>query len=158
VSWSDWLLAFHLLSAFALMSGLVAVAALQVAAGLRKRPSEIALLMRLAVIPGWILNAGAVGALLFGIWLALDLDAYSITDGWILAAIVLWLLGSGIGAQGDKRSKETRLEAERVAAGDDVVTAALGAKLRDPVTLALNWGSVVVFLAILVDMIWKPGH
>jgi hypothetical protein len=30
--------------------------------------------------------------------------------------------------------------------------------MRDPVTLALSWGSGVVVLAILAVMIWKPGH
>jgi hypothetical protein len=30
--------------------------------------------------------------------------------------------------------------------------------LRDPVTLAMSWGSGVAVIAILALMIWKPGH
>jgi hypothetical protein len=30
--------------------------------------------------------------------------------------------------------------------------------MRDPVTLALSWGSGLTVLAILALMIWKPGH
>jgi hypothetical protein len=29
--------------------------------------------------------------------------------------------------------------------------------MRDPVTLALSWGSGVVVVGILALMIWKPG-
>ena len=31
-------------------------------------------------------------------------------------------------------------------------------RMRDPLTLALSWGSGVVVIAVLALMIWKPGH
>jgi hypothetical protein len=34
----------------------------------------------------------------------------------------------------------------------------LRARMRDPITLALSWGSGLAVVAILVIMIWKPGH
>jgi uncharacterized membrane protein len=157
MSWSDWLLSFHLLAAFSLVGGVVAIAALNAAATRRERPSEIALLLRLARIPEIAINAGAILVLLFGIWLALDLDAYSIFDGWIIAAIVLWLIMGGLGGQGGKRVKESRLEAERLAAADDVATPEFLTRLRNPRTMALNSASGLATLLILLDMVWKPG-
>jgi uncharacterized membrane protein len=157
VSWSDWLLSFHVLSAFFLVGGVVAIASLNVAAVRRERPSETALLLRLARIPEAAIGIGSIGALVFGIWLAIEYDAYSITDGWIIAAIVLWLVMGGLGGQGGKRVKAYRVGAERLAAGDDVATPELRARLRDPVTVAFNAGSGLATLLILIDMIWKPG-
>src|SRR3712207_7230307 len=46
----------------------------------------------------------------FGVWLALDLDAYEITDAWILIALALWLIAAGagtrVGMAFDERSEE----------------------------------------------------
>ena len=39
---------------------------------------------------------GGLGTLALGIWLALYLDEYGIWDGWIIAAIVLWLAATGV--------------------------------------------------------------
>ena len=157
VSRYDWLLFLHLVSAFALVGGAVAIQAFWLAAVRRDRPSEIAILMRLGQFAELAINVGAMGTLIFGIWLALDLDAYSITDGWILAALVLWAASGGLGGAGGARYKKARLEAERLAAADDVATPELHARLRDPIAAALSWGSGLAVLAILVLMIWKPG-
>ena len=43
-------------------------------------------------------NAGGLGVIVFGVWLALEVDGYELWDGWIVAAIVLWFVGSGAGA------------------------------------------------------------
>jgi len=153
----DWLLFLHLLSAFALVGGAVAIQAFWLAAVQRDRPSEIAVLMHLGKISELVINVGAVGVLVFGIWLALDDDAYSITDGWILAALVLWVVSGGLGARGGARYREARLEAERLAAADDVATPELRARLRDPTAALLSWASGLAVVAILVLMIWKPG-
>jgi uncharacterized membrane protein len=157
VSRYDWLLFLHLLSAFALVGGAVAIQSFQLATLRRERPSEIVLLMRLGKVSELVINVGAVGVLVFGIWLALDLDAYSITDGWIIASIVLWAVSGGLGARGGMRYKEARLEAERLAAAGDVATPELHAKLRDPIAAGLSWASGVLMLVILVLMVWKPG-
>ena len=37
--------------------------------------------------------------LLLGIWLALEVDSYELWDGWIIAAIVLWLIASAAGGR-----------------------------------------------------------
>ena len=43
--------------------------------------------------------AGLVGTLVFGIWLALSVGGYDLWDGWIIAALVLWVVGAGTGQQ-----------------------------------------------------------
>ncbi len=35
---------------------------------------------------------GAGGTIMFGIWLALSFGGYDLWDGWIIAAIVLWVI------------------------------------------------------------------
>jgi hypothetical protein len=30
--------------------------------------------------------------------------------------------------------------------------------MRDPITLAMSWGSGLAVIVILILMIWKPGH
>jgi type II secretory pathway component PulM len=62
-----------------------------------------------------------------------------------------------MGGIGGARAKRARLEAERLASADDVATPAFLAQLRDRTTLALNWGSGLAIVVILVLMIWKPG-
>ena len=157
MGFSDWLLSLHLLAAFALVSGVVAIAAVNVAAVRRERPSEIALLMGLGKVPQIVLQVGLAGTLVSGIWLAIDLDAYSITDGWILAAIALWIVGSALGGIGGARAQRVHAEVDRAAAAGDVATPELLAQVRDRSRFALHAGSGLATLLILILMIWKPG-
>ena len=64
---------------------------------------------------------------------------------------------AGRSGAGGKRDKETRLLAERLAAGGDTPSGELQARVRDPVALSLNLASSLLGIAILVLMIWKPG-
>ena len=50
-------------------------------------------------------NVGLVGLLIFGVALAIDIDAYELWDAWIIIAIVLWLAAGGAG---DKLRPPTR--------------------------------------------------
>ena len=152
----QWLLALHVSAAFLLVGGAVIAAALNVAARRSKRPSEIALFLGLSRIAVVVVVFGAFAALVLGLWLVHD-AGFSYGQTWIVASIVLWVLVAGAGQAGGKRDRETRLLAERLAAGDDVATAELRSRLRDPVALLLSWGSGGATLAVLALMIWKPG-
>jgi hypothetical protein len=66
-------------------------------------------------------------------------------------------VANALGGAGGGRDKRTRELAEQLAAGGDQPSAELRARLRDPLTLALSWGSGIVVIAILALMIWKPG-
>ena len=153
-----WLLVFHMAGALLLLGGAVFAGILNAAALRRERPSEIAVLYRLARIAVTAISVGLPLVLVFGIWLVADLDFVKWSQTWVILALVGWALAGALGGVGGKREKETRLLAERLAAEGDAPSPELHARMRDPLTLALSWGSGVVVLGILALMIWKPGH
>jgi hypothetical protein len=125
----ETLLFLHVLSAFALMSGLVIMSALAVGAPIGA--GTFALGNRLTEI-------GATLALIFGVWIALKEDFYDITDGWILGAIGLWVVATAVGTMAGKSMPEGELRVEGR-------------------TALLHWAGVAAAVGILVLMIWKPG-
>lgn len=124
----------------------------------RRRPSEIALLFgltRYAVVP---IIVGSLLTLTFG--LALVSEApwdYSYGQAWVIAAIVLWFVGMGMGESGGRRDRKAHELAERLAAEGDQPSEELKARVRDPLSLFLSYGSAVVIVAMLAIMVWKPG-
>jgi uncharacterized membrane protein len=94
----DWLLFFHVTGAFLLVGGAVIAGALNIAA-LRsgRRPSEILLLfglIRRIAVPA--IGVGTLLLFVFGLWLVHE-AGYGYSDGWIVTAIVLLILGNAIG-------------------------------------------------------------
>jgi uncharacterized membrane protein len=153
-----WLLVFHMAGALLLLGGAVFAAILNAAALRRERPSEVVVLYRLARIAVTAISVGMPLVLIFGIWLVTDLDFVKWSQTWVILALIGWVLAGALGGAGGKREKETRLLAERLAAEGDAPSPELRARMRDPLTLVLSWGSGVVVVAILALMIWKPGH
>jgi uncharacterized membrane protein len=153
-----WLLVFHMTGALLLLGGAVFAGILNAAALRRERPSEIVVLYRLSRIAVTSISVGMPLALVFGIWLVADLDLVKWSQTWVILALIGWVLVGALGGVGGKREKETRMLAERLAADGDAPSPELRARMRDPLTLALSWGSGVVVLGILALMIWKPGH
>ena len=129
----EWLLLLHLLAAFLLVAGVVTF-------GVMVSGSREAVVSRALGPPALALwNAGGLGVIVFGIWLALEVDGYELWDGWVIAAIVLWFVASGAGGR-------------------------LGAGVREgkPVQSIDRAGAMVTVMAIatlllLLDMIFKPG-
>jgi uncharacterized membrane protein len=158
VSKYDWLLFFHVSGAFLLVGGSVTAAALNISALRRERPSEIAVLLGLTRVAVIAIYAGVLLTLVFGLWLvSASPFGYGYGDAWVIAALVLWVLANAAGGAGGKREEETRKLAERLAGEGDLPNAELSTRLRDPVTLTLEYGSGLAILVILVLMIWKPG-
>src|SRR6478672_9591254 len=132
------LLFLHVTSAFTM----VTAAGLFLAIALAQRSERhSATALRLAPIAGILWPIGGLLAIVFGIWLALHDSQYSLGDGWIIAAIVLWVVGSAIGG--------------RKASGYRRHAAAGGAP--HPATLVMNLALLVTVLAILIYIIYKPG-
>jgi uncharacterized membrane protein len=158
VSKYQWLLFLHVTGAFFLAGGAATAACLNIAAQFRKRPSEIALLLRLTQRAVVVIITGSVMTVAFGLWLV---DAspfgYGYGQGWVIAALVLWLVGNVLGGAGGLREGETHKLADRLAAEGDQPSAELKARLRDPIALFLNYGSGLAVIAVLAIMIWKPG-
>jgi len=126
VSRYDWLLFLHLIGAFAAMGSVVVFSVLLLGGDRVAGPQLTFLGRRL-----W--DVGGLLTLVFGVWLALD--DYSIVDGWILTALVLWAIAAGTGI--------------RVGMAYDAGTGERARPLYAVMTVAV--------LALLFVMIFKPG-
>ena len=96
----DWLLFLHVLTAFALVAALVVFWIIGIVARNVDRPVESLRYFRVAQPANVLVIVGTLGTLVFGIWLAIERDAYQVWDGWILAALVLWAVASETGRRG----------------------------------------------------------
>jgi hypothetical protein len=122
----DWLLFFHLFAAFLLAVTVVTYTAVALGAPAAGRTLFVA-------DRCW--DVGGLGTLALGIWLAIKLPEYDFWDGWILGAIALWVVATGLG-----QSTQRRLAAD--------VHADIG---------VMHWLRTLAVLGLLVLMIWKPG-
>jgi uncharacterized membrane protein len=156
VSRYEWLLFLHMAGAFFVIGGAAMAAVFNFSALRSARPSEVVLLFRFARVAVAAIGVGMVLTLGFGLWLVHD-AGYGWSETWIVLALVLWVLSNAMGGIGGKREKQVRELAERLTAEGDVPSPELSARLRDPLWLALSWGSGIVAIAILALMIWKPG-
>ena len=122
----DWLLFFHLLAAFLLAVTVVMYSAVALGATATGR-------MLFVADRCW--DVGGLGTLILGIWLALHLDQYGFFDGWILGAIFLWFVATGLG-----QSLQRRMASRETSA-----------------VSTMHWIRTLVVLGLLVLMVWKPG-
>jgi uncharacterized membrane protein len=152
-----WLLVFHMAGAFLVVGGATFGGILNVLAMRQERPSHVVVLYRMVRIAVSSISIGMVVTLVFGLWLIGDLDFVSWGDAWVIVALILWVVANALGGAGGRREKATRRLAEQLATSGDAPSAELRARMRDPVTLALSWGSGLVVIGILALMIWKPG-
>jgi uncharacterized membrane protein len=148
----DWLLFLHVTGAFLLIGGGVVAAALNMAALRRDQPSEVLLLFGLIRIAVASIIAGTVLAFVFGLWLVNEVG-YGYGDGWIVAAIVLLILGNAIGGFAGSRDARTAKFAEELVSRGDAPSAELRARVRDPLTFVCNYGSGLILVAVLAIMI-----
>jgi hypothetical protein len=157
VDFSDWLLALHLLAAFALIAALVLFSAVMVAGWAVDRPQRAVAYSRLAAVGGPLAGAGAGLALVFGIALAIDLDDYQVWDAWILISIVFWTIGGFAAERVGAHYAGAQELAQRLAGGGDEPSSELAAKLSDRRVAILHAITVTAFAIVLVLMIFKPG-
>jgi len=150
------LLFLHVTGAFLVIGGAVMAGVFNVSALRSERPSDVVLFFRFARVAVAAIGVGMVLTLGFGLWLVHDVG-YGWGETWIVLALVLWVLSNALGGIGGKREKRVRDLAERLTGEGDVPSPELSARLRDPVSLALSWGSGIVVIAILALMVWKPG-
>jgi uncharacterized membrane protein len=144
------------IGAFLFVSGAVAAGALQTLATRREKPSEIAVLLALTRPAVAVVGVGALLTLGLGAWLVHE-EGWSWGDGWITAALLLWIASVVLGGIGGRSARHTRYLAERLAAEGDRPSEDLRRALADPVARALNYGSFLAVVAVLALMIWKPG-
>jgi len=158
VSFVDWALAVHVLSAFAYVAGLVLFWVLVVAVRRVDTAEETLRMEPIVKVGNVAVGIGAVGTIVVGVYLAFAVDGYAIWDGWIIAALVLWAVAGGLGQrtgvaymQGMNKAKELD------AAGKTGADQELLALNRTQTGLLLQTLASLAVLLILVDMIFKPG-
>ena len=132
----DTLLFLHVLAAFMVGAAVVMTSALVLGAPATRAVTRVA---------DRLWDVGGLGTLVLGVWLALYVDGYELWDGWIVGAIVLWVLATFAAVRG-------RRVARRRAPGG----AAEGARPLRPDPL-MHWVGAAATVALLADMIWKPG-
>jgi hypothetical protein len=154
VSFYDWMLAFHLLSAFAIASALVLYTVLVVSGRRESATLENArLLFRVAPVATPLIAAGSGLAFVFGVILAIDSDEFEIWNGWIIVGIVLWAILGAVGQRTGAYYTDVQKLAERE--GDASEQEVL-ARLRAPTGAYLHLATLGVFVLILLDMLFKP--
>ena len=147
----ETLLVLHVAAAFTFVSAYTMVTALLVAC-LRVDTRERALaLLRLARPADALAWLGATGTLVFGLWLVFDEAFYDLVDGWVLGALLLWIVAEEAIRREDLLFKKGR---QVVRAGGP---AELRAVLHSRHAVALHVVGGAALLAILILMIYKPG-
>ncbi len=152
----SWALFFHLLGAFLLVAG-VAVAGVAFEAARRRRtPAEVALLLGLTRIGVLFVAAGSMLVLAFGLWL-IHLERIGYGAGWVDAALGLFVTMALLGVVGGQRPKRARRLAAQLAERGQPANDELRTLLDDRLTVAINYLSAVLALAIVALMVFKPG-
>ena len=158
MSFDDWLLALHVLSAFAFVAGLILFWVLIVAVRKTDTPDGTIRMEPVVKVGNAATGIGAGGTLIFGIWLAFSVGGYDIWDPWIIIALVLWAVAGALGQRtGVEYTAGMTKAKELAAAGQTGPSADLLAVNRTQRGLWLHTAVSVVLLLLLIDMIWKPG-
>jgi uncharacterized membrane protein len=154
VHFYDWMLALHLLAAFAIAAALVLYSVLVFSGRRMTSLEQTQALFRLAPVGTFVIAPGAVLTLVVGVTLAIDSDTFELWDAWVIAAIVLWAALAAVG----RRSGVYYTDVQKLAAsGDPAVEPEVLARLRAPTGALLQLASLGIFVLLLVDMIFKPG-
>ena len=158
MSFDDWMIALHVLSAVAFVSGMILFWVLIVAVRRIDTPDETLRLGPLTKVGNAAVGIGMGGTIVLGIWLAFSYGGYDIWDGWIIAALVLWAVVGALGQRTGTAYAEGMTKAQELqAAGQTGPNAELLALNRTSNGVWFQAAATVVVLLILIDMIWKPG-
>jgi hypothetical protein len=153
VSFTDWMLALHLLAAFAVASSLVLFSVLVVSGRRMTTLEQTRTLFRVAPVGTVLIAAGLVLVFVFGVILAVDSKRFNIWDPWVILGILLVIAFGGVG----QRTGAYYTAVQKAAEAPDASESDVMARLRAPTGATLHLISVVLFLLVLLDMIFKPG-
>jgi Predicted integral membrane protein (DUF2269) len=158
VSFDDWMLALHVLSAFVLVAGTILFWVLIVAVRRTDTPEGTIRMAPAVKVGNAATGVGAGGTLVLGIWLAFSVGGYEIWDFWIVAALVLWAVLTALGQRTGVAYMQGMTKAQELkAAGQTGPSSELLALNRTPNGLLMHSLTSLVILLILIVMIWKPG-
>lgn len=154
MSLNDWLLALHELSAFALVASMVLFWILVVASRSLTDVDQRITIGRITGVGAGVIGVGFFGTIGFGLWLSFSKDDYALWDGWIVAAIILWVIA---GATGGRAGEEYQKVLERAQELKSSGQAAQPGEFRSSTGELMLTISSLATLLLLIDMIWKPG-
>jgi len=157
VDLNDWILSLHVLSAFALVGAMVIFWIMIVALWNTDSTTRVASLMTVSRVGTVMIAAGSIGTIVFGIWLAISLDAFQVWDGWVIAAIVLWAIAAEVGRRAGEGYGEAGLEAGKLAEAGTPTSPLVAETFGASRAFWFHAASSVLFVLVLIDMIWKPG-
>jgi Predicted integral membrane protein (DUF2269) len=158
VSFDDWILALHVLSAFAYVAGMIVFWVLIVAVRKTDTPDGTIRMEPIVKVGNASVGIGAGGTIILGIWLAFSVGGYDIWDPWIVAALVLWVAAAAVGQRTGVAYMEGMNKAKELeAAGQTGPSTELLAVNRTQRGLQMHALASLIVLLILIDMIWKPG-
>jgi hypothetical protein len=158
VSFDDWMLALHVLSAFAYVAGIILFWVLILAVWRTDTPEGTMRLEPAVKVGNAAVGIGAGGTIILGIWLAFSVGGYDIWDGWIIAAIVLWLIAAELGRRTGAAYMQGMTKAQELqAAGQTGPSSELLALNRTSNGVLFHALASAAVLLILIIMIWKPG-
>jgi uncharacterized membrane protein len=158
MSFDDWMLALHVLSAFAWVAGMILFWVLIVAVRRTDTAEGTIRMEPIVKVGNASIGIGMGGTIALGLWLAFSVGGYDVWDGWIITAIVLWVISAPLGQrtgaaylQGMNKARELQKDGQ---AGPNAELLALN---RTSSGVILHFLASIVVLLILIDMIWKPG-
>jgi uncharacterized membrane protein len=158
MSFDDWMLALHVLSAFAWVAGMILFWVLIVAVRRTDTAEGTIRMEPIVKVGNASIGTGMGGTIALGLWLAFSVGGYDVWDGWIITAILLWVISAPLGQrtgaaylQGMNKARELQKDGQ---AGPNAELLALN---RRSSGVILHFLASIVVLLILIDMIWKPG-
>ena len=154
----DWILALHVLSAFALVGALTIFSIGIVALRSADTPGRVLAFGAPMKVGQIAVGIGTGGTIVFGVWLAISLDAYQVWDLWVILALIGWAIATELGRRvGMVLGGAFQRAGELAGQGNDVSDPGITAPFRSSQVQTLHWASTAITLLILIDMIWKPG-
>lgn len=154
MSLNDWILSLHVLSAFALVASIVLFWILVVASRSRTDVDQRIAFGRITRVGAGVIGVGFVGTLVFGLWLSFTKDDYAPWNGWIIAAIILWVIAGDTGGRAGTAYQKVLERAQELKSSGQAAQPGEFRSSTGELMLAI---SSLATLLLLVDMIWKPG-
>lgn len=153
-----WIFALHVLSAALLVGSLVMSWIVIVSLRSASTAATTLSLNRIAIVGNAATIVGLLGAIGFGLWLAILRIDFHPWDAWVIAAIVLWAIATVMLFLSFVEYRKPVEKAKALAAaGDTKPNVTLTALNRSSTMLLLRALASTAVVLIVIDMLWKPG-
>jgi hypothetical protein len=158
MTFEDWMFAIHLLFAATLVGSLVMSWIVVVSMRTADTPAVTLSLHRVGLVATGATVVGLAGVITAGIWLAILRVDFHPWDGWVIAAIVLWVVATAALLRSfAEYAKPIEKAKALVASGREGSNGELTALNRTSTGLLLRVVASAAIVIIVADMIWKPG-